>query len=426
MYKYFPLTLPKSSLVLTLTSIVIAAMPLLMITIPGGGSGCFYLLFTLGVFYTIKNSSYVGSFLFQEYPWFTIGILSWCLLVSGQMLIVGPVASRNFELILRFFAGFVIFPLAAFLPSKMLKNIEWGVILGAFSAFVFAILVAFFAPGETRAGNFFTNAITFGNISLLLGFWSLVSLYWDSIASPLKAALKFLAFFAGLYASFLSGSRGGWIAIPFFILVLVHVVSFKNLIRKGHAVVFAILFFSLGFFSKNFISMRVESVITDFKLYQGGIVHTSVGERLQLCKASVIIFKNNPVFGVGRGNFKQAIQDLATQGLVTNTATAYDHSHNEILFMMAQFGSIGLLVLLLFYCGTIISFYPYLCHRDATIKTAAHMGILLSGGFVIFGFTEVFFDKVKTIGFFIVMISSFLGIIASRKRELLIGSLSKN
>lgn len=418
MYKYSSSPSSEPGFILTVASMASAAMPFLIITVPWGGSGCFFLLLAMGLFFLTNYVTNIWCLL-QEYPWFTVSILSWCLLISGQMLTTGPVAGRNFELILRFAAGLIIFPLSAFAPTQMLKKIEWGIISGAFSAFIFALLTIDCGYEQiNRAGNFFTNAITFGNISLLLGFWSLISLYWDAFNSPLKKVLKFLAFFAAIYASFLSGSRGGWIAIPFFILVLMHITLFKTSIKKRYIIIFTVLCVSVGFCSKNFISNRINSVVTDFKLYKNGILDTSTGERLQLWKASVIIFKNNPIFGVGRGNFKDAVKDLEIQGEVTNKVTSYDHAHNEILFMMAQFGSIGLIALILFYAATIASFYPYLRYRDATIKTAAHMGIILSGGVVIFGFTEVFFDKVKTVGFFIVIISSFAGIIASRQREL--------
>lgn len=419
MYKYQTLYKPKKYLFLTLITIIISAMPLLMVTLPWGGSACFLLLFISGLFFSINNLNNTWSILIREYPYFTVAILSWCLLIGGQMITIGPVSGRNFEVILRFAAGFVILPLAASSPIKKLKNIEWGIIVGAFSVFFFAVLTVFIMNEETgRGGNFFTNAITFGNISLLLGFWSLISLGWDNKDSFLKKTLKFIAFFAAIYASFLSGSRGGWLAIPFFVWILMHITLFKSSLRKKHIVTFAILCFILGIFSKDFISNRLGEVVTDLKLYQTGITETSIGERVQLWKGSLIIFSENPIFGVGRGNFKKEIQNLATHGTITNNVTQYDHSHNEILFMMAQFGIIGLIVLLLFYYCTIASFYPYLRHQDATIKTSAHMGIILSSGFIIFGFTEVFFDKVKTIGFFIVMASSFLGIIASQKRNL--------
>jgi O-antigen ligase len=149
-------------------------------------------------------------------------------------------------------------------------------------------------------------------------------------------------------------------------------------------------------------------------LYQ----YASFHQRLELWRAALHTFKKYPILGVGKGKFQQETTQLAEKGIVIPTITEYKHAHNEVLFMMSEFGIFGLIVLLVFYYGSFIHFYRCRHHLDITIRTAAYMGLVLSVGIIVFGLTEVIFIKVKEIGFFVVMMSLFLGIIASRKREL--------
>ena len=333
---------------------------------------------------------------------------------------MGLWSGRNFEPVLRFLSGIIILPFLAQLPSSLLKKMDWGIILAAIGVCIYAVVSAF-VLSEGRAENYFTCAITFGNVSLLLGFWSFISLYWDldtSQLSQLKKILKLVGFFAGIYASCLSGSKGGWIALPLFIFIVIDLFKQRKILSKKYVAVLFSGCIILGVVSADFVSARINLMISTLKAYETGNVESSVGYRLQLWKGAIYIFKKHPILGVGKGKFQEAASQLATQEIIAHGPTIHKHAHNEILFMMAEFGIPGLIVLLVFYFGTFIHFYRYRKHKDITIKTAAYMGLILGVGLVVFGLTEVIFIKVKEIGFFVVMTCLFLGIIASRQREL--------
>ncbi|MGC7407301.1 polymerase, partial [Pandoraea pneumonica] len=67
----------------------------------------------------------------------------------------------------------------------------------------------------------FSNAIPFGNLSLLMALFALMSIGWTEDDGWALIALRLLAGCAGLYASYLSQARGGWIAIPVLLLIAV-------------------------------------------------------------------------------------------------------------------------------------------------------------------------------------------------------------
>lgn len=403
---------------LSVGAFISSATPFCMMTIPGGGSICFFLLLGLAIIFFMQNKKWPDLFVDKAYPWFLTGLILWSMLIIFQMMVMGSWSGRTFEVILRFLSGLVILPFLVQIPSSFLKKIEWGIVLGAISSLIYALLTTSTLYSSPRAWNFFMCPIMFGNISLLLGFWSLLSLYWDDNPSSFKKAIKFLAFFAGVYTSVLSGSRGGWIAIPLLAILLFNFLKTHHYLNKKYKIIFFTGCIILSIISIGSVFNRLSQITHDIRLYQTGNVAASAGQRFEMWKGAFLIFKKNPVLGIGKGHLQEGIKQLADQGIISNVVTEYKHSHNEILFMMAEFGSAGLIALLLFYFGSSIHFYRCRHNDDLTIRTAAYMGLMLSGGYIVFGFTEVIFDRVKEIGFFVVMISIFLGLIARRKQEL--------
>ncbi len=75
--------------------------------------------------------------------------------------------------------------------------------------------------GVDRATGY-TYVIQFGNLSMLLGILCLAGLGWAYAQRHRHAWLTFLAIGAlfGILGSLFSGSRGGWVGIPFILLVL--------------------------------------------------------------------------------------------------------------------------------------------------------------------------------------------------------------
>lgn len=91
------------------------------------------------------------------------------------------------------------FPLAVIVGCLMLKPIDDG-----------------------RFGIATLDLIHFGNFELMLGMMSLLSLDWTKHDALWLRIFKVIGFFAGIYASIMSGSRGGWIALPLFLLIYLY------------------------------------------------------------------------------------------------------------------------------------------------------------------------------------------------------------
>jgi O-antigen ligase len=86
----------------------------------------------------------------------------------------------------------------------------WGVIGGALAALPFVAWQRI-ALGIDRPGGLI-NAITFGDLALLLALLSVTAAI-DMRDKPARPGLAGLGALAGLAASLLTGSRGGWLAL---------------------------------------------------------------------------------------------------------------------------------------------------------------------------------------------------------------------
>ena len=71
----------------------------------------------------------------------------------------------------------------------------------------------------------------------------------------------------------------------------------------------------------------------------------------QLWKASLLIWKEHPITGVGMVNFRVACPPLMEQGKVTFCS---NHSHNIYLELLSEFGTLGLTLLLMFIMSLVV------------------------------------------------------------------------
>jgi len=152
---------------------------------------------------------------------------------------------------------------------------------------------------------------------------------------------------------FITGGRAGQIAF----IVLLMVLSF-SLIREHFKISVALV---LGGLFSIVIAYNTSSLFFDrANKAVNEIVHftkdhnTSVGTRIALAINTFELIKQNPFLGVGTG-------DLLIEYEKVNTKSQYKtpvmHPHNMYLLMLAEFGLVGLIVLLsLFYSKVKIAF----------------------------------------------------------------------
>ncbi len=260
--------------------------------------------------------------------------------------------------------------------------------------------------------------INFGNISLLLAMMSLAGLFLVSEVRFKKTyiIISLLAFILGMTGSILSGSRGGWIALPFFIIMF-----FIYFPGKRNIKILSCLMLILGMFviynSNGHVKSRINLAYMNTESYFSSntltATETSAGTRLELWKAGWSLVTEHPLSGIGSGQFKDALKEKINTGEIKKIKL-FSHVHNESLQILVSTGIVGFLAYLILYVGSGYFFYSSLTASHSNkIRYVSFMGLMTVGAYFIFGLTNYSFGHHLMVLFFAVMIVIFSGTISS-------------
>ncbi len=190
-----------------------------------------------------------------------------------------------------------------------------------------------------QSGNM---AMTLGLLSLTISIYALKNLQNQLFVTSLFGA------FGGILASFLSGSRGAWIAIPFIFAYLLW--ANRSLLNKKLIVIMTLIVVgAIGAISSlDRVQNRVAVAVHEIQQYEQDNRYSSLGIRFELWKNALITFKASPLVGVGEPE-RYTLQKMhADQGHI-DKKVAYkflSHAHNQYLEDLSIRGLIGLIALL--------------------------------------------------------------------------------
>ncbi len=386
----------------------------------GSGIG-FFLLLALSLYTAYQRRHDRAYFApLRRYPTFTAAMVVLLTVVVAQEAVQHAWRPREFDAPLRFVLALPIFLLLCDVRVRYLKAIGWGCAAGAVAAVIWAVIDRP-AGGWTdtvRLGNYYTNPIPFGDTALLLGFLSVATLGWDGGRGRMGSWIaKGAALIAGAYVSYLSGARGGWIAIPVFVALLAFeyrwLADWKRLAVGALIVVVAMT----AALSTERVRSRIAAARSDMVLFQHGSKDTSLGLRLQLWRASVLLFRAHPVWGVGKGKLTDAFGALAKRGEV-DPAIVNARAHSDFFSAIAEAGTVGAAALLLFYAGTVTAFWRSRRSDDGVIRTASWAGLVATLSTVIFGLTIDVLVPIMQVTLLALLYAGLLAMIEARTREL--------
>ena len=151
-----------------------------------------------------------------------------------------------------------------------------------------------------RYASYFVDPLTFGGYALVIGFTCLFLLDIKKDAL-LLSILKLLGFASGLFLSLGSGSRSGWMAIPF-VLALWLLLNRKNkkLIISASLIFVSTLVITL--FLNEHLQQRFLSIFQEAHSWftnQANKEAGSGGMRLTMWKMSWVLFLESPLYGYG-------------------------------------------------------------------------------------------------------------------------------
>jgi O-antigen ligase len=282
----------------------------------------------------------------------------------------------------------------------------WGAAFGALAA-CGIVLVRWLALGVDRVHVPGINAIPFGNLSLVLGVLSLV---WALRRSQMPLLFGAAAL-AGLVASLLSGTRGGWVTLPVVAVVLFlcqgaeirRLWSAWLLPARLLTVAGVALFAAFAVWQ---VLPRAIALVDDLRGYVGqDVTRTSVGLRLDMWHAAWTLFLQKPLLGWGEGAMMPELRRLIAAGELNEQARYFGFQlHSDVLDTLARRGLLGLITLLLMYAVPLAGFVRRLKCADVDVRTFALAGTLVVLMFAGFGLTQSQFRDERSFAAYLVLV----------------------
>lgn len=400
-------------------TVLIFLAPAVQLLWHGGTGYCFFALLLLALASALRPNGLPGSLAaLREHRWFVVGMMAFSVAIPLQWAVQGFFDPRTLDPLSRFALALPIYLLLRQLSSRQLSALGWGCVAGGLALGAIALRHAM-AGGDivdNRLNNAYTNAIPFGDTALLLGFLSVLTR--PAGESAALAGVRLLALLGGAYASYLSGTRGGWIAIPPLLLLL-------GLGQRWHAnrrqiVVATVIVLACigGVATTSVVRARFDAAIQDLHRYdRGDKGDSSVGDRLALWRASTRLFERHPVYGVGRGRLQPALADLARRGEIP-PVVVNEHAHSDIFSILAELGAVGIACLGLLYAGMAEPFWRQRRAADPLLRSSAYSGLAVVVATVIFGLTIDNLVPVMVDALTALLAATLLATVDARRREL--------
>jgi O-antigen ligase len=317
----------------------------------------------------------------------------------------------------RMFFAFTALPLVlAFRPAR--RALWWGVTAGAVLALGFVAWQRLWLHIDRPGG--LINSITYGDLCVMLALLALAGAI-DLRREPRQARIAAIGALAGLAASVLTGTRGGWVALlPAAVVLARHMRTLDSRRVRALLAVAVLLLGGSWFVPALGVQARFEEGVSDVRTWiDGGNVFTRMGTRLELWKGAIMLVKERPLLGRDFLDARARLAGFAQEGKLDPVVLPLPHLHNDGLQELATGGVVGF-VLWAAMMGTPLVFFGRNLGRDARAPqfAAALAGLLVVLGYLSFGLTEVIFWSVTGSLFFALMVFLLMGLCLNAKENI--------
>ncbi|MGS1110720.1 O-antigen ligase family protein [Achromobacter anxifer] len=394
----------------------IGLLPVLTVSTSRGGSVAFYAacVFSLVGLCLAAHQSEPSRTPYWHRYWPLVALLALAPLTPllSSALLDARLHGSDLERGLRFWAIALIVASLAQVDRERLKLALWGLAAAAWVASITIIHLAWITGERPEPEEY--NAVSYGNLTLLLGVLILFALGLRTTRWPrLEAAAKLVTGGVAIYAFALTLTRGGWLAVPVFSLVALALAGQRRWILKASIFAAVIAGCAAVLYANHDLRSRVELAANEVvQCRNDKLADTSICTRLQLWSAAWRMFRAAPLTGNGSGSlFPEKLQEQAAHGKVSATVAAnFGEPHNDLLYAMANYGLPGLAALLAIYLAPGAYFLRRVRQGSPDGKSAAAMGLVVCLGFAAFGLTELMFRGMRTIGLYATLTALFLAL----------------
>jgi len=395
--------------------LLIFMFPILAATAKHGGTTVYILLFLISLF-NVKST--INS-LSENERYVLYGFLVFVAVTVLGFINTDDIRIATHQLE-RYLRLIMFIPIFLMFKNKTLQLLE-PFLMGCVVATVVMALQAFVQVevlnNDVAHGAY--HKIVFGDTAIILLSVCLAGLI---ALSKNKESSIFLTIgiLSGLYASMMSFTRSSWLAVIVVVIMCLILLKGKITKKQGKKIFlgFVTLLIVGTIWLPKTISNGIDSAVNDIKQYSvNPEIQTSWGGRLKVAHAGWLMFLEEPIIGVGVGDFRYERNRLIKEGKTIDGAR-YSHAHIHYLNVLAENGIIGLIALILFiYVVPAKAFYRQWIMSDNIPEKRfwSLIGILTLTNFFIFGIAEVWLGRnplVNIYCFFILV--SLVGINANK------------
>lgn len=267
------------------------------------------------------------------------------------------------------------------------------------------------------------HKIVFGDLAML---WAAIATLFALFAlrHPLARMGVALSVVAAMYASLLSQTRGAWLFVPVFIIVLLGMQWGR--LRAGRSwMIFGVLVLlaaGVGLATQSERLQRgVAQGMQDLQSFaEDPAVGSSWGIRLNLWRNSLLLLQETPLLGTGVGDFQGDMQRLVDEGVSWNShVIRYGHAHSIYFDTLAKGGILGFLATVTAYL--LLPLFAFLrgwrSAAGAESRLYALGGVVLVAAFATFGFSEGLWARNPFVNTYVVcMVVMLAGMVNSGER----------
>ena len=397
--------------------------PVLIVSIPDAGPTLFGVLALISivvsiVLYPKLNSSREEKLLFFS----SILIFSLALYTSY----LGGFNELAWQKINSFLNLLMIVPLYIVFKNYLINTrLVW---LGLFFGVVISGLIALY---ENQLGSLFgdwggrasgaTHPILFADIVLTMSFILLVASATVKKLNKKDIAALVVVIFLGFSAVILSGFKGVWVVLP--VLTIFMFWRYKNYLPRKILLVFAVVVVILPVLfylvPDSAVKVGVENTLQDIEVFSDGRQQrvVSIGTRIEMWRASWMVFIENPVAGTGWGHYIESAKKYVDLGLIDSTAISWNHPHNQYFSMMASGGLLMLIALIYFFIIPMDMFRRFLFFPEKEVQSYASAGLVLIISFIGYAVSEAIFERALSTGFYAFYLALFFALMYRKKKE---------
>lgn len=387
----------------------VSMFPLLYMTYRGWTNRWLVALFVLALVFSIFRWRIIKTELGDRFSQLLILTLaSPFLAILLSQLLRNDININAYDGPLRFFLAGLIF---LYLKHKQVDFLYLFQYIAPISLLI-AVGAIFYYPETSaywggRYASYFVDPLTFGGYALVIGFTCLFLLNLKKDAYFLSG-LKLMGFACGLFLSVGSGSRSGWMAIPF-VLALWAFINRKNkkLVFNASLILISALLITL-LLNEN-LQQRILSIFQEIYAWftnQANKEEGSGGMRLTMWRMSWVLFLESPLYGYGDPvGYKHLLdQPLVTSFAGPNALGAITLGpHHEVFGQMLRSGIFGLIAGLLLFFAPMTVFIQQL--RRNFQNLAAQVGLAFVLGLFICSLSIEVFNLKYTTSFYALMLA---------------------